>query len=120
MPSHPRVLAGAVAFSVLLGLPAEVRAHPCEEDLAKVRESLGYENRNLALLELSTRDPQVQLLRNNYNYRVMLFLQAQAQCAQAVRDEQQGSQPATTGTGCGKDVDCKGNRICVSGSCVDP
>ena len=120
MPLRPRVLAGAVAVAVLLGIPAGVQAHPCEEELAKVQESLGYENRNLALLELSTRDPQVQVLRNNYNYRVMLFLQAQAQCAQAVRDEHQGNARAAGSPGCSKDVDCKGNRICVSGSCVDP
>ncbi|MEY2667657.1 MAG: hypothetical protein RJA59_295 [Pseudomonadota bacterium] len=117
MPSHPRVLAGAVALSVLLGLPAEVRAHACEEEIAKTHEWLAIENRNLAMLELSTRDPRVQLLRSNYNYRLMLFLQAQAECAQAVREEHKGGEPAT---GCGKDVDCKGNRICVSGSCVDP
>lgn len=120
MRLRPRVLAGSVVVSVLLGLPVAARAHACEEELAKVQESLGNENRNLALLELSTRDPQVQLLRNNYNYRVMLFLQAQAQCAQAVRDEHQGGQPGAALSGCTKDVDCKGNRICVSGSCVDP
>ena len=120
MRSCSRLLAGALATSFLLGLPTEVRAHACEEELAKVQESLGYENRNLALLELSTRDPRVQLLRNDYNYRVMLFLQAQAQCAQAVREEHKEGQPATAATGCGKDVDCKGDRICVSGSCVAP
>jgi hypothetical protein len=117
MRSRSRLLAGAVATSFLLGLPAEVRAHACEEELAQVQEALANENRNLAVLELSSRDPRIQVLRNNYNYRVMLFLQAQAQCAQAVREEHKEGQPAT---GCGKDVDCKGDRICVSGSCVAP
>lgn len=120
MPSRPRFLAGAVAASVLLALPVDARAHACEEELAKVQEWLALENRNLALLELSTRDPRVLLLRNDYNYRVMQFLQAQAQCSQAVQEEHRALLPAPDSAGCTKDVDCKGNRICVSGSCVDP
>lgn len=120
MPSRPRFLAGAVAVSVLLTLPVDARAHACEEELAKVQEWLAYENRNLAMLELSTRNPQAQILRNNYNYRVMLFLQKQAECAQAVQEEHRGPVRAGESAGCAKDVDCKGNRICVSGSCVDP
>jgi hypothetical protein len=47
-------------------------------------------------------------------------------CMQAKRDEaaqavraQPPSRPATP-PGCARDTDCKGERICVSGACVDP
>jgi len=28
--------------------------------------------------------------------------------------------PAPAGAGCAKDVDCKGDRVCEQGHCVDP
>jgi hypothetical protein len=115
-PTWSRVV--AMLGALVLVTPGEAGAHPCEEEIAKGRQFLDYENRNLLLLELAGPNPTVQILRNNLNFRMMQFMQAQAQCAQAVRDEQQGGAPAATG--CTRDVECKGDRICVSGACVNP
>jgi hypothetical protein len=112
---------GAILLMSLgLTMPARANALPCEEEIEKGRQALDLENRNLLALELMTRDPRVQVLRNDFNYRLMIFTQAQAQCAQAVRDDAQRRAPAASYPGCQRDTDCKGNRICASGTCVNP
>jgi hypothetical protein len=50
---------------------------------------------------------------------MLLFISFREQCAAQVRAEH-GDQGAAAASGCTKDTDCKGNRICVSGACVDP
>lgn len=117
-----RLLATCTAAALLvatLALPAPARAHPCEEEIAKAAEALDLENRNLLLLEMQTSDPRVRALRSDFDRRFVLFVSMRDQCAANVRAEKSGASPATAG-GCAKDTDCKGDRICVKGSCVDP
>jgi hypothetical protein len=41
--------------------------------------------------------------------------------AKRVRDQPPSSTaPSPVGAGCSKDTDCKGNRVCTKGECVDP
>ena len=51
---------------------------------------------------------------------MQLLQQLQMECAQSVRDARQGAAPAVVPGGCAKDTDCKGDRICVAGSCRAP
>jgi hypothetical protein len=112
----------ALAAVVILATssPALVRANPCEEEIAKAAIMLEWENRNIIAMELTVMTPTVMMLRNNYNQRLMIFLQMRARCEQAVREERQAAEGGPVATGCGKDTDCKGNRICIQGACVDP
>jgi hypothetical protein len=103
-----------------LCLSGTARANPCEQEVADAAKKLDFENRQILAMELTNNAPEVQMLRREYNYRFMLFLQMQTQCNDAVRAERQGAAPAAGSAGCSKDTDCKGNRICVSGACVDP
>ncbi len=109
----------ATLLASALALPRLARAHPCEEEVAKVAEALDLENRNLLILELQTTDPRVRALRSDFDRRFLLFVSMRDQCAASVRAEKAGGN-ATTTPECAKDTDCKGDRICVSGACVNP
>ena len=104
---------------VTLAAPGIARAHPCEEEIAKAAQDLDLENRNLLLLEMQGSNPTVRLLRADFDRRFLLFISLRDQCAANVRAEKSGS-GAPAPSGCTKDTDCKGDRICVSGSCVNP
>jgi len=110
----------AVLVALLaLSLPGAVRAHPCEAEVAEATQKLAYENQQILAMEMSGSSPVARALRNEHTYRVQVLQQLQTQCAQSVRDERQGAAPASGVAGCGKDTDCKGERICVRGACVD-
>ncbi len=117
-----RLLATCSATALLaaaLAHPLPARAHPCEAEIAKAAADLDIENRNLLLLEMQSTDPRVRTLRADFDRRFLLFVSMRDQCAANVRAEKSGAAPTTTG-GCAKDTDCKGDRICVSGTCVNP
>ena len=105
--------------SLALSLPALARAHACEAEVAEATQKLAYENQQIVAMEMSGNSPVARALRNEHTYRVQVLQQMQAQCARSVRDERQGTAPAGGVAGCGKDTDCKGERICVQGACVD-
>jgi hypothetical protein len=111
-----------LSLAALLGLsmPAPVHALPCEEEVAKAAQALDVENRQILALELTSNSPQVQAFRRQYNLRFQVFLQMKAECDLAVRGMGPGSAPAGGTGGCARDTDCKGDRICVQGACVNP
>ena len=114
-----RAIRSFAALLVLL-LPAVSVAHPCEQEVAQAMQKLAYENQQIAALEVAGNVPAVQALRREHTYRMQLLQQLQIECAQSVRDERQGATPAVLPGGCAKDTDCKGDRICVAGSCRAP
>ncbi len=108
----------AVSLAALL-LPRVARAHPCEDEIAKAAQDLDLENRNLLLLELQGSNPTVRLMRADFDRRFLLFISMRDQCAATVRAEKAGG-AGRAASGCTKDTDCKGDRICASGACVNP
>ncbi len=111
-----------LSLAALLGLsiPGPARALPCEEEVAKAAQALDVENRQILALELTSNSPQVQAFRRQYNLRFQVFLQMKTECDLAVRGLGPATVPASGSTGCAKDTDCKGDRICVQGACVNP
>jgi len=103
-----------------LSIPGSALAHPCEEEVAKAAQSLDLENRQILALELTNNSPQVQAFRRQYNLRFQVFLQMKAECDVALRGGGPGAAPTGGTGGCAKDTDCKGDRICVGGACVNP
>ena len=112
----PWILAALLGLSI----PGRARALPCEEDVEKAAKALDVENRQILALELTSNTPQVQALRRQHNMRFQVFLQMKAECDLAVRAGSTGAAPASGTGGCAKDTDCKGDRICVGGACVNP
>ena len=108
-----------VAVLAAVAWPRSTPAHPCEAEVAEAAQKLAIENQQIMALEMAGSSPTARALRGEHTYRMQLLQQLQLQCAQSVRDEHAGASPAATG-GCGKDTDCKGNRICVRGECVNP
>jgi hypothetical protein len=112
----PLLLAALLALLV----PATSMAHPCEQEVAQATQKLAYENQQIAALEMAGNGPAVQSLRREHTFRTQLLQQLQMECAQAMRDQRQGTTPAAVPGGCAKDTDCKGDRICVAGACRAP
>ncbi len=106
-------------MSLVLSVPGAARAHPCEAEVAEAIQKLAFENQQVVAMELAGNSPVARALRSEHTYRVQVLQQMQMQCAQSVREEKQGTAPAGGVPGCGKDTDCKGERICVRGACVD-
>ena len=128
-----------------LTLPAVAMPHPCEVEVAKLKKDLDAIREAVATIEaVPPSDLQRQMLagvKDRYDVEQRRTSMAQARCDQLVREESPTSPPgpvvpapapvaatpeatATPAspclTGCGKDTDCKGDRICVKGSCQDP
>ena len=115
----PRSFAAVVLVSLVLSVPGAARAHPCEAEVAEATQKLAYENQQVVALEMAGNSSVARALRNEHTYRMQVLQQMQTQCARSVREEKQGTAPAGGVVGCGKDTDCKGERICVRGACVD-
>jgi hypothetical protein len=123
-----------------LALPAVAMPHPCEVELAQMRKDLDAIRGAVASIEaVPASDMQRQMLsgaKGKYDLEQRRLTEAQARCERLVREESPAPVPSpapavqvapaveapTTPcpTGCGKDTDCKGARICVNGACQDP
>jgi hypothetical protein len=129
----------ALLAMLALTLPASARAHPCEVEVAKLKKDLEAIREAVATVEaVPPSDLQRQMLtgvKDRYDLERRRTSEAQARCDRLVREENPGTPPTPAATaspeapttaaspclsGCGKDTDCKGDRICVKGSCQDP
>jgi TolA-binding protein len=133
----------ALLALLALTLPAVAMPHPCEAEVAQMRKDLDAIRGAVATIEgLRPSDNQRQVLagaKSKYDLEQQRTKEAQARCEKLVRAENPGaraaaapapeSAPAVSAaeapaapclTGCGKDTDCKGARICVNGACQDP
>jgi hypothetical protein len=131
----------ALLVTIGLALPAVAMPHPCEVEIAQMKKDLDAIRGAVASIEaVPASDMQRQMLagaRGKYDLELRRMKEAQARCEPQVREESPGSPPSPSSevaaaapavetpaapclTGCGKDTDCKGDRICVNGACQDP
>jgi hypothetical protein len=155
------------AFLVTLAftLPSVAMPHPCEVEVAQMKNDLDAIRGAVATIEaIRPSDMQRQMLtgaKSKYDLELRRTTEAQVRCERLVGEESPGATPgrapvqaapvlvapsveparppvapspaaaapevsATPATpcltlaGCGKDTDCKGDRICVKGACQDP
>jgi hypothetical protein len=136
--------------TLALTLPSVAMPHPCEVEVAKLKKDLDEIRGAVATIEaVPPSDMQRQMLagaKGKYDLELRRWTEAQARCEGLVQGENPGAAPSppsggappvvpasaaaspeaptTPGTpcltGCGKDTDCKGDRICVKGACQDP
>ena len=138
----------ALLLPLALALPAVAMPHPCEVEVAQRKKDLDAIRGAVATIEAARPDDlQRQMLtgaRGKYDLELRRTTEAQARCERLVREESPGAAPSPVTpavetarppaapspaaaapatprlTGCGKDTDCKGDRICVNGACQDP
>jgi hypothetical protein len=135
----------ALLLLLALSLPAVALPHPCEAEVAQMKKDLDAIRDAVATIEgLRPSDNQRLVLagaKDKYDLELRRLTAAQARCDGLVAPAAPApaptpvfappavapvspAPPATPATpcltGCGKDTDCKGDRICVNGSCQDP
>jgi hypothetical protein len=138
----------ALLVTIGLALPAVATPHPCEAEVAQMRKDLDAIRGAVASIEaVPASDMQRQMLagaKGKYDLERRRLNEAQARCDRLLREENPGGMPSAPEvrvpapapaalaapaveapdapclTGCGKDTDCKGDRICVNGACQDP
>jgi hypothetical protein len=132
----------ALLVTLALTLPAVAMPHPCEVEVAQMKKDLDAIRGAVATIEaVRPSDLQRQMLtgaQGKYDLELRRTTEAQARCERRVREESPGATPSPASgvaasaspqaaasatpclTGCGKDTDCKGDRICVNGACQDP
>jgi hypothetical protein len=137
----------ALLLLLALALPAVAMPHPCEAEVAQMKKDLDAIRDAVATIEgLRPSDNQRLVLagaKDKYDLELRRLTAAQARCDGLVAPAAPtpvsappavapvspappatpvpSATPATPClTGCGKDTDCKGDRICVNGSCQDP
>lgn len=126
---------------ILAATPATAHAHPCEAKVAELtdliygkikpaldkRRAMDRMALTVPSLAESARESIRQADQDEAMYLGMLQQERQ-QCEAAVAEERRAAaeqkpaakKKAPRTSGCAKDTDCKGERICVSGACVDP
>ncbi len=135
----------ALLLLLALALPAVAMPHPCEAEVAQMRKDLDAIRDAVATIEgLRPSDNQRLVLagaKDKYDLELRRMTAAQARCDELVAPAAPVPAPAAAApvipsspatpvpsatpatpclTGCGKDTDCKGDRICVNGACQDP
>lgn len=178
-----RTMTNAMLVLLVLALPSVARSHPCEAEIARMKQDLESIRKAVATIEAvppgDTRDQMLTGAKARYDLEQRRIKERQATCDALVAAESPGAKPAPAAvappaapseavpgpapapvaapapvrapvaapvaapavvvapavetvrpvvpppaapcfTGCGKDTDCKGDRICVKGECVDP
>jgi len=139
----------ALLLLLALSLPAVAMPHPCEAEVAQMKKELDAIRDAVATIEgLRPSDNQRLVLagaKDKYDLELRRMTAAQARCDELVAPAAPAPVPAPALapalapaavapatpvpsatpatpclTGCGKDTDCKGDRICVNGACQDP